>query len=272
MFQRLKIVLIVAFLLASLAFNFALVTSKAIFTAASSAIEVVTGNRTPLLRSIEDTAELSTDLDAQRRINRQLRSDLADAQAELVIERQVKREIRSELAETSAELFAVQASRAKIRSSVSTVSERVSKRAARSAKRELVVSAGEAIPFWGVAAIVAATTLELADLCQTSKDMNELSVLFDPSSALPESSLTACGFEVPSKSKLMTSALNTPEQVWAATRDAIPDIEDVRQFEIPESMFSDFKSAVGEKTSSVAGSVSESTSEKWDQIKGWWSN
>lgn len=270
MTSKIRTLLIVGFLGVSLVFNVALVTSKIVFTAASTAIEAITGNKNPLLRSANEAAEMSAELDVQKRANKELRAELADAQAEVIFERQAKREVRSELAKTSAELAAIRASRASIRNSVTEVSERVSRRATRAAKREVAASAGESVPFWGVAAIVAATAWELNDLCQTAKDMNQLQAMFDPSLLLSEDTLTACGFEVPSKAALIAAATSAPETAWAATREAIPSLEEVKEFELPEMSIKDVGDALGTVASNVADGISESSSMKLNQLKSWW--
>lgn len=270
MISNFRTLVLVLFLGMSLLLNVAVITSKAVFTTASTVIESVTGNRNPMLRSVDNAAEVSAELDNQRRINKELRSELSESQAELVVERQAKREVRSELAEASAELAVVRASRTQIRASVTDVSERVSRRTARAAKREVAVAAGESVPYLGIAAIVAATTLELNDLCQTAKDMNELQAIFDPSLLLPEDTLTACGFEVPSKIDLIASVSSAPEKAWSATREAIPTLEEVKEFELPDMSLKDIGEAVSSTSSTLADGISESTLHKLEQLRIWW--
>ena len=63
---------------------------------------------------------------------------------------------------------------------VELTTDRISKRAVITSSRSIGSMAGEAIPYLGTAVIVGVTTLELKDLCDTLRDMNELKRSFSP--------------------------------------------------------------------------------------------
>lgn len=258
------------FLILSLALNVALVVSAGVFELASSAVESLTGKRYLAARSADEFSDVSNKLDAERRINRELRSDLASANADLVVERQLRRELRSELIETTAELTAVAAARRRLQRSVVDVSDRVENRMARAATRETAVMAGESVPFWGAAVIVSATTLELFDLCQTAVDMNEIRALFDPNLAVPEDQLTICGLEVPSRQELTDAAVAAPGKAWNSARDALPTLEDVKTFEWPDFNWGGYAQDLRDGTGEIVDDMADGAEIKWEQLKNWW--
>lgn len=272
MFKGTRRILIVLLLLCSLAFNALIFVSSSIYSAVANSVEAIAGLRNPLIHSADEFSELSRTVDEQKQLNKKLRSELAETQAELLTERQLIREIRGELAETTAQVAREKAIRRQLRSDVSGVSTRVTKRVNRSAKREVAVAAGEAVPAWGIAVIAGITALELHDLCQTAKDMNELEVLFDPSLALNENELTACGFRVPTKSELASMAMSAPENAWAASREALPTLEEISEFDLPDVSLSDMREAMGSKASEVSTSVGNSASETVEKLKTWWND
>ena len=65
----------------------------------------------------------------------------------------------------------------------------------------------EAVPYIGIGVIVAVTTLEVRDACDTMKDLHELNVAFNPETATPDGAREVCGTRVPTK-----------EEVWAAAK------------------------------------------------------
>jgi hypothetical protein len=216
-------------------------------------------------------ADATADAAAERKSRRELTAQLASAHAELVAEQQLKRELRTELAGMSSDLAAATAARQQIRDASSEIITRVTSRTTRSAQRETAVMAGEAVPFWGTAIIVTATAMELNDLCQTMKDMNELQALFDPSLTVPVDRLAVCGMEVPSRQKLWESASSAPGAAWVAARAAIPSIEEVKEFELPDVNWQSLRKRIGEGVTDMANGASEAAGGKWDQLKTWWS-
>lgn len=107
-----------------------------------------------------------------------------------------------------------------LREVVNETTERISKRTARIAATNLTAMAGESVPFWGIAVVVAATTVELSSACETMKDMEELRIALNPEAAPDSSASEVCGMQIPSRDDLSASVINAPGKVWEkAKRD-----------------------------------------------------
>lgn len=221
-------------LLFSLSLNGLLLVSTSLFEAASSFAEMIVGSNTVRYRKADEIRRASAEMEKQNRLNR---------------------ELNSKVAELSSDLNAANSLNKRTHQSVKKVSDRVAVRTTKAAARETAAMAGEAIPFWGIAVIVTATTLEINDFCQTLLDMNELEAIFDPSLALKEEDLSVCGTIVPSKEELWKSASAAPGQAWAATRNAMPTLEDVANFEFPSIDWRSTTDEIKERT--------ETTISKW---------
>lgn len=65
------------------------------------------------------------------------------------------------------------------RQSIASASKRVSQRTARAAARNSLSLPAEFVPFAGIAAILAVTSLDLYDACATAKDMNAIRAALD---------------------------------------------------------------------------------------------
>jgi len=117
---------------------------------------------------------------------------------------------------------------------VSNTTETISKRAAKSAAREIASMPGEGIPVWGTAVIVSVTALELYDLCQTIKDMNALRRAFDPSLEPGPEEQTVCSLRVPTREELWTQTKSAPGQAWDAAKEFTPTLEDIKEWRLPE--------------------------------------
>lgn len=313
LFSGLRRSIWVLVLLASLGFNALLVVNEAVFAAVSGLVGAATGLVMPKARLSGEVASLSKDLDAQKRINRELRQEAAVKQAELVAEQQAKRRIKTELATSAAELaverttarelrgmLAVEAANlaaetvvrqraetkvanlstgiAKQANQISKVSTRVKTRMATAVKRETATMAGEAIPGWGIGVIVAATTLEITDLCLTVADMKEMEALFAPDSKpLPED-LTICGAKVPSKKELMALVVDRPLEAWAAARAALPELSDLDLSEVDLkaagvdfwNSTKGFSSMVATGALDATANATEAVKRKAMQLEHWW--
>jgi len=276
-FKTLRRLVFPAFLVISLTFNGLLLVSTTVFSAASAALGAVTGFVHPHLRAKDDLARLKVDLDDQKRINRELRTDAASLSAQVATSRaaeqqanRVNRELRSEAAMLSAEVAASRAAQAKARTTVANVTQRVSERSTKAAVRDTAAMAGEAIPVWGVAVIVAATSLEIYDLCQTVIDMNELQEIFDPSLSVPEEDLTVCSMEVPSRAELWETTSAAPAAAWASVQGVIPTIDDISTSEFLELDWTAIGQAVTDSASSIYEDATGAVDGKWEQLKNWW--
>jgi len=267
-------------LIVSIAFNGMLILSTAFFNLASTAVGVASSavgftmgqKARPNARTAGDVAQLTAKIDEEKRINRELRSQVADSNAELVRDRQVKRQLRSEVADLGQDLASTRLARDQLRSTMGDVAQRVTTRATKTATRETASMAGEAIPFWGAAVIVTATTLEIYDLCQTVVDMNELQAAIDPTLAVPEGELTVCSMNVPTKSEIWETVSTAPSAAWGSARGAMPTLEEMQRFELPSMDWQSLGNDVLSTTSSIGENIGGAATNKWDQLKNWYDN
>ena len=96
---------------------------------------------------------------------------------------------------------------------VSDTSARISKRAAEMTGKNIGSMVGEAIPGWGTAVIVLATTAELYDTCEMMKDLNALDISINGFAA--EQTTEVCGMTVPTSAQLIDKVTNSPDAVFA---------------------------------------------------------
>lgn len=260
--------LVILVFVASLTLNILLVSSQAVFSLVAGAVGTATGRSSPVLRVSDDLAAAKNEVDQQRRLVSELREQANKSAADLAIERRINREIRLEITENasllalergvskslqgelavrSAQVAGAKIAEERARKLVLEKSQLVTRRLAEAATREATAAVGEAIPGWGVGVIVAATTLELADLCQTVIDMRELAAVYEPKSVPSDEELTVCALKVPSKAELLDAAVSAPGRAWEAAIAAIPDLGQVD--------WSTMSTGFWEGTLSLGGSV-----------------
>lgn len=244
-----------ALLIASLSLNFALFTGGLVYNVASSAFEAVTGRRTIASQQASIVAELAEDIDLERKVNQELHGEIADISEELVNEkkitkklgveiadigedltlaRQMSKQMRKELTDPKSHIVTYKGRKMALSKAVETTSDTVSRRAAKTATREIASMGGEALPLIGTSVIVAATAFELYDLCETIKDMNALKFAFNPDLKPSEEEATVCSMKVPTKEELWESAKASPRAAWKTAREHTPTIENVQNYEFPD--------------------------------------
>lgn len=111
-----------------------------------------------------------------------------------------------------------------VQHAVSDTSERVARRTATGATRNLTATLGEAWPVYGIAVVVAATALELSDACQTMQDLHELDVAFNPEKANGAEVQEVCGMRVPSQQELWAQVKGSPSAAWETVKETFPDV------------------------------------------------
>ncbi len=107
---------------------------------------------------------------------------------------------------------------------VRDTTSRIAERTAIATSRNVAATGAEAIPFWGIAVIVAATAYELKVACDTMRDLHELDLAFDPDAALDPERSQACGAEVPTASEIWTQVAASPAAAAQAARAAYDDL------------------------------------------------
>jgi len=114
-----------------------------------------------------------------------------------------------------------------VREVVQRVTGSISDRTARVAATNLGSMAGESIPFYGVAIVVAATTYELKSSCDSMREMHELEVALGVAPAEDPQVSQVCGMRVPSKAEVWQMIKDSPSTVWTAATNVIPDADDL---------------------------------------------
>lgn len=123
---------------------------------------------------------------------------------------------------------------ANVRNRVSGIAQRTLLRTAQGATAGLAVSTGEAIPFYGVGIIVAATTYDLALSCLTMRDMNELNLALGIADDDQET-LRVCGLAVPTRDELWQGLVTSPELAWRKSTDGLSALgELISHTELPQ--------------------------------------
>ena len=245
----------VSLLVLSLTVNIALFISGSLYQLASSAFEAVTSIRTVAARQADEVAsstaeitenraarqkmqgeltEVSGDLATERALNRKLRGELTGVASDLTAERTLTRQLRGELTDPLTRIVPFRGKNVAIREAVDATADRISKRAVVASSREVGSMAAEAIPFIGIAVIVGAAALELKDLCDTLKDMNALQQALDPAANPNADEDTICAMKPPTKEELWAKAKSSPGEAWTRAKEAIPTLEEVKSFELPD--------------------------------------
>lgn len=238
--------LLVALLVSSLSLNVALFLGGSLYRLASSAITTATGVRTVALQHADEVAQLSGELADESAAKKKLRQELTDATDQLAAERTVTRKLRADLADPLSRTVMFRGKHVAIRDAVSSTADRISRRAVVTSSREVGSMAAEAIPYIGAAVIVGATALELKDLCDTLKDMGELQRALTPEAAPSAEETTVCNQPIPTRDELWEAAKGAPKAAWHTARDAIPTLEDVKNFEMPHVEWKEAWSAAAE--------------------------
>lgn len=236
-----------------------------------------------------EVADLSDDLVSERAISRQLRGELTDASGELVSERAVTRQLRSEVSDYSERLAAEQTLSRTLRSSlddatdglvtfrgrkvavaeaVEETADLISTRASKSASREIGSMAGEALPWIGTAVIVGVTTMEINDLCNTIRDMNELKRAFNPSLAPSEDQLTVCSMVVPSRQELWEAAKSSPGQAWEKAKELTPTLEDIQGIDLTQIDWKKYGDAIEDAGKGMMDAARESARDLMNWFNG----
>lgn len=231
-----KTLLTVGFVL-SLAVNILMFTSSVFVTAASSVLSTTLGIKSVFARQADDLAELTVDIDHERRINRQLRSEATE-----------------------------------VRGAADNILRRVARRTSVSATRDVASMPAEAIPYLGAAVIVGATALEIHDMCQNLQDLAELQQLIDPSSAPAPEKQTVCALEVPTRSEVVQAVSNAPEQAWVAARNAMPSVQDLRGIELSEIDWESIAASGLTGAEGVVDGVTDAAAYGVDWVHRWWTS
>lgn len=102
----------------------------------------------------------------------------------------------------------------------------VHKRLAKGVARNVAAIPGESVPYFGIGIIIASTTLDIYDACQTMKDINSLLVLLGQGEENPE----LCGQKVPTVDEVIANAKSD----WKKSAKAVNDEAQKLQIKVSE--------------------------------------
>lgn len=125
---------------------------------------------------------------------------------------------------------------------VQETSDRIARRVAVDASRNVATAPAEAIPYIGAGAIVAVTSWELYDACETMKDLHSMNLAFNPDADDAEAT-TVCSIKVPTTDELVESVKNAPGRSWDKAKEWASNTPDLPDF----PSWSDFSVASKEK-------------------------
>lgn len=101
-----------------------------------------------------------------------------------------------------------------VREVVQRVTGSIGDRTARVAVTNLGSMAGESIPVYGIAIVVAATAYELKSSCDSLREMHELEVALGVAPADDPQVDQVCGMQVPTKEEIWDMIRSSPGMVW----------------------------------------------------------
>jgi hypothetical protein len=110
---------------------------------------------------------------------------------------------------------------------VKTTTQRIARRTAIDATRNVTSTFGEAVPAVGVAVIVGVSAWELKDACDTMSDLHDLDVAIDPSLANDPSVSEVCGLKVPTKEEIWAKVSASPEEAWNGAKALMPELPEM---------------------------------------------
>ena len=209
-----------------LLFNVATLTISSVNAAVLGAIETLTGlstvgsRQSAMLKKAE--AKAAT-LDA----------DLRRAKSDLSIERKKSAILAKKYGTVEVETRRLRSQgpdvtfRGKTRTLKSVaeeVTELVSRRTAKVAATNVGSMAGEGIPFWGIAVIVASTTLEIKAACDTMIDMSDLQKVLSPGSDIDDQASEVCGTRILTQDEIWEAVKSSPGKVWASSKEVFLDL------------------------------------------------
>jgi Skp family chaperone for outer membrane proteins len=208
-------------LIASLALNLATVAFEAVATVLSSAYETVTG-----------FGSVSGDLKREAKVKDKKMASMSD---ELTAKDRRIASLSDEVTSLKKpKAVSYRGQKWQLNEAVEDTAERVAKRTARGATRNVASVFAESVPVVGIAAVVGVTAWELKDACDTMKDLRELELAFNPDTTLDPDVSEVCGLEVPSKEVVWQTVKASPGKAWAAAKEYVPDLPDIEVPDLPD--------------------------------------
>jgi len=228
-FSKSTIILIA--LIAVLTLNVATLTIGPVFRLLSSAIETVFGlvTRKPVTIRSKHTGEIAS---MRRGFEKKIRTLRNDLKAESKVVKKFKHQTRAAdnyIASLNKKINGLEyvnfnGRKRPISEAVQETTERISRRVATATARSTGSIAAESIPYIGIGAIVAVTTWEVHDACDTMKDLHALDLAFNPDAANDADHIEVCGQEVPTKDEIIETLKRSPSTAWTEAKSWMSDL------------------------------------------------
>ena len=107
---------------------------------------------------------------------------------------------------------------------------RIARRTMTAATRNATSVFAEAIPYLGIAAMLAVTAYDLKDSCDTIKDLHALDVAIDPTKEFGPEENAICGLSVPTVDEVWQQVKDGSEEAW---RDAGEHLPELPEYSLP---------------------------------------
>ena len=216
------------FLFFSLTLNVLTVSVASVTSFVSGLFEAVSGAGSVLgvigdqLRdSRTQTDKLVAELDIERKARTKATTELSATRLRLA-------DALTEVAELRRDtIVTYRGNKRLIQHAVADTSERISRRTAVGASRNLTATFAEALPVAGVAVVVTATALELNDACVIMQDLHELDVAFNPGNDFGPDATEVCGLKVPTTDELWQFVKASPGVAWERARNSMPGMPEL---------------------------------------------
>ena len=159
---------------------------------------------------------------------KQLKSDNALREAQIKSSNLALKAKDLEMRRLASDLAFADGKTVSLRQEVAETTKRLHLRARGMSQRNLLSMGGESVPFWGMAVVVAATTLELNDTCEMMKDMYRLNSSLNGQAAEEADEVCKQIFELPTREQLRDRIAQSPAAVVAGARviyGGLPDFQ-----------------------------------------------
>ena len=147
---------------------------------------------------------------------------------------------------------------------------RIADRSEKMAKRGMSGMAAEAVPYFGTAAIVGLTALDIRDLCEMARSSRNMYYSVFPDEVPEEDDPTVCGLKVPTRNELWDMAKSAPGMAFEATKETLPELEDIK--DIDGSDFWEFGLSAVEWSAQLYENGSEVVDLTWRSLTDFYSD
>lgn len=227
LFRAVRTALLVLLLVASLSLNVASVALSGVASLMATAYGAVTGSKAVVTILKDEIVVKNNQIKGKNTKIASLEKSVATKDKKIA-------SLTDDVAKLRASKHVTYRGQKKLLSeAVEDTTTRVGRRIAANAGRNIGSMFGEAIPFVGIGVIVAATTWEIKDSCDTMKDLHELDVAFNPSNAAQDGAQEVCGMAVPSKAEVGRMVKESPGKAWDKAKVSLPDLPDFPDLSLP---------------------------------------